>query len=64
MSADVDRAVAEAEARRAEATGDEYDERFAAAVAHMAESNNHGAAKAWRKLILMRPNKPDPRLTA
>jgi len=53
-----DRSIAEVEARRAERTGDEYDKRFAAAVALSAEGNHHAAAKAWRRLIKERPEDP------
>jgi len=55
---DRDRSIAEAAARRAEATGDEYDKRFAAAVAHMAEGDFNAAAKAWRKIIKEWPGAP------
>ena len=54
-----DRSLAEAEARRAEATGSEYDKRFAAAVALNTEGDSHGAVKAWRKIIKQWPNAPD-----
>jgi len=53
------RLVAEAEARRAEAAGDEIDKRFAAALALAAEGDHHAAAKAWRKLIKERPHEPE-----
>jgi len=52
------RSIAEAEARRAEATGDEFDKRCAAAMALSAESDHNAAAKAWRKIIKQRPDEP------
>ena len=52
------RSTAEAVARRAEATGDEYDKRVAAALALMAESDYHAAARAWRKIIKEWPENP------
>ena len=55
-----DRSTAEAEAQRAEATGDEYVKRFAAAAALMTEDDLHAAAKAWRKLIKQWPDHPRP----
>jgi len=54
-----DRSIAETVARRAEATGDEYAKRFAAALALVAEGDHNAAAKAWRKIIKDRPDKPD-----
>jgi len=54
------RSLAEAEARRAEVTGDEYDKRFAAAMALNAESDHNASARAWRKLIKEWPEKPAP----
>jgi len=53
-----DRSRAEAEARRAEATGDEFHKRFAAAMALNAKGDCHAAAKAWRRLIKERPEDP------
>jgi len=53
-----DRSTAEAEARRAEATGSEYHKRFAAAVALSADGDLHAAAKAWRKMIKQGPENP------
>ena len=53
-----DRSLAEAEARRAEATGDEYSKRFAAALALGAEGDLHAEAKAWRKMIKEWPDGP------
>tara|TARA_B110001452_G_scaffold251177_1_gene240011 strand:+ start:3133 stop:4173 length:1041 start_codon:yes stop_codon:yes gene_type:complete len=50
-----ERAMAEAEARRAEQTGDADRKRFGAAIALMTEGDNHAAAKAWRKIIKERP---------
>jgi len=52
--------IAEAEARRAERTGDEFFKRFAAAMALTAEGDLHAAAKAWRKMINERPDHPVP----
>ena len=52
-----DRSLAEAEARRAEATGDEYDKRCAASLAL---EDLHAEAKAWRKIIKQWPHKPAP----
>jgi len=56
---DKDRLQAAA-ARRAEATGDEYDKRCAAAMALMAEGDHHAEAKAWRKIIKQWPHEPGP----
>jgi len=53
------RSLAEAEAWFAERTGDEYDKRFAAALALNAEHHD-AAAKAWRRLIKERPEEPGP----
>ena len=53
-----DRSLAEAEARRAEATGDERDKRFAAALALGAEGDLHAEAKAWRTIIKEWPDEP------
>jgi len=55
-----DRSAAEAQARRAEATGSELDKRFAAAMALNAEGDYHAAAKAWRKMIKEWPHRPEP----
>ena len=55
-----DRSLAEAEARRAERTGYEYDKRFAAALAIGVEGDLHGEAKAWRKIIKQWPHKAMP----
>ena len=60
MGLEQDRSLAEAEARRAEVTGDEYDKRFAAAMALNAEGDHNAAARAWRKLIKEWPDKPAP----
>jgi len=54
------RSLAEAAARRAERTGDEYDKRFAAAMALNAEGDLHAGAKAWRKIIKEWPHQPTP----
>jgi len=53
------RLIAEAEARRAEATGDENDKRIAAALALMVEGDHNAAAKAWRKMIKEWPDTPE-----
>ena len=55
---DQERAMAAAEARKAERTGDEFSKRFAAAIALNAAADYHAAAKAWRKLIATRPHMP------
>ena len=55
-----DRSTLEAQERVAEKTGCEYSKHFAAALALMAEDDNHGAAKAWRKIIKERPAQPLP----
>ena len=57
--AEADRSEAEHAAQRAEETGDEYDGRFAAALALMAEEDHHAAAKAWRKIIKLLPEQPE-----
>ena len=54
------RSIAEDKARLAERTGDAYDKRFAAAMAHMAEDDNHAAAKAWRRMIKKWPEEDSP----
>jgi len=54
------RSLAEAEARRAEATGSEYQKRFAAALALNAQGDHNAAAKAWRKTIKEWPELPGP----
>ena len=54
------RSLAEAEARRAEASGSEYLKRHAAALAFGAEGDLHGEAKAWRKVIKEWPAEPSP----
>ena len=54
------RSASETAARDAEATGDELDKRFAAAVALNAEGDYHAAAKAWRKMIKEQPTLPEP----
>jgi len=54
------RSLAEAQARRAEETGDEFDKRFAAAMALTWEGDSsNAAAKAWRKLIKQSPARPE-----
>jgi len=55
-----DRSLAQAEARLAKRTGSEYDKRFAAALALMAEGDLHAAAKAWRKMINEWPHRQAP----
>ena len=59
------RSIAEAEARHADETGDEYTKRCAAALALnalalMSEGGHNAAAKAWRKIIKDWPEKPGP----
>ena len=56
--AEHDRSAGEAQAREAERTGSEYLKRFAAALVPMAEGDNHGSAKAWRKIIKEWPDRP------
>ena len=58
------RLLAEEEARRAETTGDEYDKRFADAMALNAEGDHNAAAKAWRKIIKEWPDEPARRAYA
>jgi len=53
------RLIAEAQARRAEVTGSEYDKRFAAALALNAKVDHNAAAKAWRKIIKEWPDEPE-----
>ena len=50
--------LAEEEARFAEATGDEFDERFAATLALSVEGDLNAAAKAWCKINKQWPDKP------
>jgi len=57
---DIDRSLAEQVARWAEATGDEFDKRGAAALALMTEGDYNAAAKAWRKMIKEWPAAPAP----
>ena len=52
------RETAEAEARRAAQTGDEYDELVAKGVRHSSEQDYRKAAKAYRKAIALEPDKP------
>ena len=54
---------AEESARRAQETGDEYDELVAGAMALMAKKEYHAAAKAWRKVIKVRPDEYDAYLS-
>ena len=54
------RSIAEVAARDAERTGDEFDKRFADALALMTEGDHNAAAKAWRKLIKQWPDEPSP----
>ena len=56
----VDRSMAKAKARRAEATGHEYDKSCADVAALMAEGDHHAVAKAWRKMIKQWPHQPAP----
>ena len=60
MILDHDRSLAEAAARRAELTGDEFQKRVAAALALGVKGDLHAEAKAWRKIIWMRPDVPSP----
>ena len=53
-----DRSVADANARYAARTGNEYLKRFAAALDLTTEGDNHAAAKAWRKIIKEHPTDP------
>ena len=55
-----DRLTAEAAARTAERTGDEYDKRCAAAQALGVEGDLHGEAKAWRKIIKQWAHQAEP----
>jgi len=48
---EAERKRAEADARYAERTGDEYDKRFADATALTTEGDQYAAAKAYRKII-------------
>ena len=57
---DHDRSLAEAEAQRAERTGDEYAKRCATTLALMAEGDLNAAAKAWRKMNKQWPDHPGP----
>jgi len=54
------RFIAEEAARRAEATGDEYQKRIAAGIALNAEGDHNAAAKAWRKIIKEWPGRSVP----
>jgi len=54
------RSLAEAVARRAEATGSEFEKQGAAALAFGAEGDHNAAAKAWRKIIKGWPDQPAP----
>jgi len=55
-----DRSLAEAVARCAEMTGNEFDKRSAAALALGAEGDHNAAVKAWRKIIKEWPDAPAP----
>ena len=57
---DRDRSLAEAEARRAERTGDEFDKRYADALAIGVKGDLYAEAKAWRKMIKQWPEEPAP----
>jgi len=57
---ELNRVIAEAEARAAERTGSEFHKRFAAALALNADGDLHAAAKAWRKIIRQSPDEPAP----
>jgi len=52
---DVERSVAERQARQAERTGDEIQKRCASAMALRNDGDLHAAAKAWRQIIKERP---------
>jgi len=52
------RLAAEQMQRRAERTGDEYDQRFADGLALMTDGDLHAADKAWRKIIKEWPHRP------
>ena len=54
-----DRSVVEAQARKAERTGDEFSKRCASAMALTCEGDSNAAAKAWRKIIKQWPDLPD-----
>ena len=58
--AEHDRSGAEAEAREAERTGDEYLRRCASAMALTSEGDLHAADKALRKIVKQWPDKPVP----
>jgi len=55
-----ERLAAAVEARRAQRTGDEYDEMMAAAAALSLEDDHHAEAKIYRKMIKKWPAKPGP----
>jgi len=55
-----DRSAAEAAARYAERTGDEYLKRCASAMALTSEGDHNAEAKAWRKIIKEWPEEPAP----
>ena len=55
-----DRSVAERAARVAEQHGGELNQLQAHAASLMSNGDLSGAAKAWRKLIKLRPDLPDP----
>jgi len=54
-----DRSSAEAQARLAEMTGNEYEKRGAAALAFGAKGDYNAAAKAYRKIIKEWPDRPE-----
>jgi len=57
--AEHDRSMAEAQALRAERTGDEFIKRCAAAMADGNNGDLHASAKAWRKIIKEWPHRPE-----
>ena len=54
-----DRSTADAAARLAEQTGDQFSKRFAEALALYNDGDLNAAAKAWRKIIMDDPAFPD-----
>eukprot|EP00964_Phaeocystis_antarctica_P155891 scaffold125291_cov58-Phaeocystis_antarctica.AAC.1 len=53
------REAAERVARRAEQSGDEYDELLAEGVRHLSKQDSRRAARAFREAIALRPDKPN-----
>jgi len=56
----MDRLAAESWARSAERTGSDWDKRCAAIALLVSEGDNHGATKACREFVKMRPDEPLP----